>query len=66
MMGSKDNVDRLYVSRKEGGRGFATIQDGINASIKDFINKREGNLITATENNTGSTSINRTKLTRKI
>ena len=28
-----DNVDRLYVCRKEGGRGTASIDDSIEASI---------------------------------
>ena len=30
----RDDVDRLYVSRKEGGRGFASIEDCINAKNK--------------------------------
>ena len=29
-----DNVDRLYVPRKEGGRDFASIEDSINTSIQ--------------------------------
>ena len=36
------DVDRLYESRNEGGRGFASIQDSVDASIKrleDFIKK---------------------------
>ena len=38
----RDNVDRLYVSRKEGGRGLASIEDSVDASIqglKDHIEK---------------------------
>ena len=31
---SRDNVHRQYVSRKEGGRGLANIEDGVNASIQ--------------------------------
>ena len=38
-----DDVDRLYVSRKGGGRGLS--------SIDDYIKRREGRLITATRNN---------------
>ena len=37
---SRDDVDRLYVSRKEGGRGLASIEDSINSSIQrleDYI-----------------------------
>ena len=29
----RDDVDRLYVSRKEGGRGLASIEDSVNTSI---------------------------------
>ena len=49
----RDNVDRLYVSKKEGGRGFASIEDSVDASIQrleDYIEKHEGGLITAIEN----------------
>ena len=30
----RDDVDRLYVSRKEGGRGLASIDDSVDASIQ--------------------------------
>ena len=36
----RDGVDRLYVSRKEGGRGLASIEDSIDTSIqrlKDYM-----------------------------
>ena len=39
----RDDVDRLYVSRKEGGRGLASIEDNVDASIqrlKDYIQKK--------------------------
>ena len=29
----RDDIDRLYVSRKEGGRGYASIKDNVGASI---------------------------------
>ena len=38
-------LNRLYVLRKEGGRGFTSIEDIINATIqrfKDNIEKRGG------------------------
>ena len=38
----RDDVDRLYVSRKEGGRGFAGIEESVDASIQrleDYIEK---------------------------
>ena len=46
----KDDVDRLYISRKEGGRGFVSIEDTVDASIQrleDYIEKDERGLITA-------------------
>ena len=48
-----DDIDRQYVSRKEGGRGLSSIQDSINASIqqfKDNIKKHKGRLIAVTRN----------------
>ena len=65
---ASDDVDRLYVSRKEGGRGLTGIEDSVDASIQrleDYIKKCGGSLITATRNNTDNTSINWTKITRK-
>ena len=59
-----DNVDILYVSRKEEGKGLAIIQDSVDASmqrLEDYIKKSGGRLITLTKNNTDSTSINGTK-----
>ena len=50
---SRDDVERLYVSRKEGGRGLASIEDSIDASIQwleEYIQKHEGGLITVTRN----------------
>ena len=29
----RDDFDRLYVSRKEGGRGLASFEDSVDASI---------------------------------
>ena len=43
----RNKVDRLYVSRKEGERGLASIEDSIDASIQrfeDYIGKHEGGL----------------------
>ena len=47
----RDDVDRLYVSSKEGRRGLASIEDSIDASIQwleDYKEKHRGGLITAT------------------
>ena len=64
----RDDVDRLYVSRKEGGRGLASIEDSVDASIQrleDYIQKHEGVLITAIRNYTDNTMDNRMTITRK-
>ena len=40
----RDDVNRLYVSRKEGGRGLTSIEDTVDASIQrleDYIEKHE-------------------------
>ena len=50
----RDDVDRLYVPRKEGGRVLASIEDGVDASIQrfeDYIEEHERELITAIRNN---------------
>ena len=64
----RDDVDRLYVSRKERGRGLASIEESVDASIqrlKDYIQKYEGGLITATRNETENTMNNTMTITRK-
>ena len=46
----RDDVDRLYVSKKEGGSGLASIEDSVDILIQqleDYIEKHEGGLITA-------------------
>ena len=64
----RDDADRLYVSRKEGGRGLASIEDSVDTSIQrleDYIEKHEGGLITAIRNNTDNTIDNRMTKTTK-
>ena len=54
----RDDVDRLYVLRKWGERGLASIEDGVDASIQRldyYIEKHEGGLITAIRNNIDNT-----------
>ena len=56
----RDDVDRLYVSRKEGGRGLISIEDSVDASIqrlKDYIERHL--------KNTDNTIDNRMTRTRK-
>ena len=62
----RNDVDRLYVSRKEGGRGLASIEDSVDASIQrlaDYIEKQ--GLITAIRNDTDNTIDDRMTTTRK-
>ena len=64
----RDEVDRLYVSRKEGGRGLASIEDTVDASIQpleDYIEKHERGLITAIRNDTDNTIDDRMTTNRK-
>ena len=63
----RDDVDRQYVSRKEGGRGLASIEDSVDASIrlKDYIEKHERGLIIAIRNDTDNTMDNRMTITKK-
>ena len=55
----RDDVDRLYVSRKEGGRGLANIED---SKTKDYIQKHEGGL---SRHETENTMNNWMTITRK-
>ena len=64
----RDCVDRLYVLRKEGGRGYASIEDSVDASIQrleNYIEKQERGLITAIRNDTNNTIHDRMTTTRK-
>ena len=64
----KDDVDRLYLSRKEGGRGLTSIEDSVDASkqrLEDYIEKHERGLITAIRNDTDNTIDDRMTTTRK-
>ena len=62
-----DDKNRRYqekkVSRKEGRRGLASIEDGVDTSLrrlKDLIKKKKRR-ITATKNNTNNTRISKKK-----
>ena len=64
----RDDVYWLYLSRKEGGRGFARIEERVDKSIQrleDCIEKHEGGLITAIKNDTDNMVDNRMTITRK-
>ena len=54
----RDDVDRLYVSRKKGERGLAKIEDTVDASIQrleHYIEKHERGLITIIRLDTDNT-----------
>ena len=41
----RDYIGRLYISRKEGGRGLTSIEDSVDPSIQrleDYIEKHDG------------------------
>ena len=64
----RDDVDRLYVSRKEGRRGLASIEDSVDTSIHrlaNYIQKHEGGLITATRHETENTMNNSLQFTTR-
>ena len=64
----RDDVNRLYVSRKEGGRGLASIEDTVDASIqrlKNYIEKHERGLIIAIRNDMDNMIDERMTKTRK-
>ena len=64
----RDDVDRIYVSTREGGRGLATIEDRVDASrqrLEDYWIKCGGRLITTTRKITSNTRASKTKITRK-
>ena len=65
---TRDDVDRLYVSKREGGRGLACIEDSVDTLIQrfeDYIEKRGGRLIAATRNNTNDNRTSGTTIIRK-
>ena len=64
----RDDVDRLHVSRKERGRGLASIEDSVDASIQRlevYIEKHEQGQITAIRNDTDNAIDDRMTTTRK-
>ena len=64
----RDDVDRQYVSRKQGGGGLARIEDTVDASIQrlqDYIEKHERGLITTIRVDTDNTINERMTTTRK-
>ena len=64
----RDDVYKLYVSRKEGGKGIASIKDTVHESIQrleDYIEKHERGLITTIRNDTDNTIDERMTTTRK-
>ena len=64
----RDYDDRLYVSRRGGGRELASIEDSAETLIQrleEYIQKRGGRLITATRNNTNDSMTSGRTISRK-
>ena len=64
----RDDIDGIYVTRKEGGRGLASIEYNVDASIQrleDYIEKHNGGMIIAIRNATDNTMNNIISITRK-
>ena len=64
----RDDVDRLYISRKERRRGLASIEDRVDAAIQplgDYIEKHEEGLIGAIRNEKDNTMNNRLIINRE-
>ena len=61
----RDDADRLDVPKQDVGRGLASIQNSIDASIRleKYIKMLGGRLISVTRNNPDNTSINKAKIT---
>ena len=53
-----DDVDRVYVSRKEGVRGLASTEDSVDASIQRFEGGARGVMVIVVGNGHGDTSSN--------
>ena len=65
---SKDDVDKQYVSKKEGGSELASNENSVDASIQrleDNIEKHERGLFAATRNDTDNTKTNKKTITKK-
>ena len=64
----RDDVDRQYVSKKEGGRRFNSIEDSVDASIQrleHYIEKHERRMITAIRKDNENMIDYRMTITRK-
>ena len=61
---SRDDVDRLYVSRKEAGRGLDSVDASIQR-VEDYIEKHDGGLITTIRKDTDNTIDDRMTTIRK-
>ena len=61
-----DDIHRLNVSRKEGGKGLASIEDQVYMTTRRLKKKKsKERIITVIRNDTNSTMRNRTRITRK-
>ena len=64
----RNDIDKLYESRKKRGRGPISIEDIIDASVwwlEDYAKKSRGRQITVIRKDTDNRNINRTTITRQ-
>ena len=64
----RDDVDRLYVSRKDEGRGLNSNEDSVDASmqrLEDCIENHKEGLIIVIRNNTDNAKTNRMTIENK-
>ena len=62
----KDDIGRLYMGRKEGGRGLAGIEDSVDISMTRKLRKKELRKTNYdNQKQHKNTSVNGTKITRK-
>ena len=64
----RDEVDTLYVSRKVGGRGLASIENSVVSiqRLEYYIERHERGLITATRHDTDNSKTTWMTITRKL
>ena len=61
---SRDDVDSLYVSRKEWGKGLASVDASIQR-LEDYTEKHEQGMTTAIRKDTSNTTDDNMTITRK-
>ena len=64
---TRDDIDRIHESRKEGERGLTNIEDSVGVltqGLEDYIKKSKERLIKSTNESIGNMRTDRTTKTR--